>query len=439
MARKRAAAWARKTTGDMDQQAIGGELVSANAQVGDGALWYANAMASTIRRWAVARWRAPSADCEFHQMRGKTQIDSTLDLGRIGTSFLAHPQLTHRAGKREISIMHQPNRPAIYLEENIEVEERRLCAKKRKKTLEKDRGKKWLCLVKKNQEKEKGKKIKKKNKNPEERENRKEKTTTTRIEELEREIAELRREKEDLQEENRYLKDCLRRQDRHKRKKLWKNRKEIKPLKKDLLREEQINDLLMRLFTQEERIKEKKEHIQKRRIYNWQGIDRTSKSSPEKTKTHQLTNEFYYAYEFDVDMKKYDGKNEIIRGECRHHDTSESRRFEYISVSQRSARKSKHPVEVFRVRLDCGRCFLLRIFNRIDAIRKFIKSRPISIICGPKFVIVPLDKEEEEEKERIERRPRKRNIKNQKEEMENGKKKIKKNKIQEEKKKGKKI
>ncbi|XP_068221899.1 uncharacterized protein [Palaemon carinicauda] len=236
----------------------------------------------------------------------------------------------------------------------------------------------------------------KKNKNPEERENRKEKTTTTRIEELEREIAELRREKEDLQEENRYLKDCLRRQDRHKRKKLWKNRKEIKPLKKDLLREEPINDLLMRLFTQEERIKEKKEHIQKRRIYNWEGIDRTSKSSPEKTKTHQLTNEFYYAYEFDVDMKKYDGKNEIIRCECRHHDKSESRRFEYISVSQRSARKSKHPVEVFGVRLGCGRCFLLRIFNRIDAIRKFIKSRPISIICGPKFVIVPLDKEEEE-------------------------------------------
>ncbi|XP_068222069.1 DNA ligase 1-like [Palaemon carinicauda] len=293
-------------------------------------------------------------------------------------------------------------------------------------------------IVKKNQEKEKGKKIKKKNKNPEERENRKEKTTTTRIGELEREIAELRREKEDLQEENRYLKDCLRRQDRHKRKKLWKNRKEIKPLKKDLLREEQINDLLMRLFTQEERIKEKKEHIQKRRIYNWEGIDRTSKSSPEKTKTHQLTNEFYYAYEFDVDMKKYDGKKEIIRCECRHHDTSESRRFEYILVSQRSARKSKHPVEVFRVRLGCGRCFLLRIFNRIDAIRKFIKSRPISIICGPKFVIVPLDKEEEE-KERIERRPRKRNIKNQKEEMENGKKKIKKNKNQEEKKKGKKI
>ncbi|XP_068221898.1 golgin subfamily A member 6-like protein 24 [Palaemon carinicauda] len=193
--------------------------------------------------------------------------------------------------------------------------------------------------VKKNQEKEKGKKIKKKNKNPEERENRKEKTTTTRIEELEREIAELRREKEDLQEENRYLKDCLRRQDRHKRKKLWKNRKEIKPLKKDLLREEQINDLLMRLFTQEERIKEKKEHIQKRRIYNWEGIERTSKSSPEKTKTHQLTNEVYYAYKFDVDMKKYDGKNEIIRCECRQYDKSESRRFEYISVSQRSARK----------------------------------------------------------------------------------------------------
>ncbi|XP_068229498.1 golgin subfamily A member 6-like protein 6 [Palaemon carinicauda] len=228
--------------------------------------------------------------------------------------------------------------------------------------------------VKKNQEKEKGKKIKKKNKNPEERENRKEKTTTTRIEELEREIAELRREKEDLQEENRYLKDCLRKQDRHKRKKLWKNRKEIKPLKKDLLREEQINDLLMGLFTQEERIKEKKEHIEKRRIYNWEGIDRTSKSSPEKTKTHQLTNEFYYAYEFDVDMKKYDGKNEIIRCECRHHDKSESRRFEYISVSQRSARKRSKPIERQALNAKCIPAFQVKANNLQDGLSEGKKS-----------------------------------------------------------------
>ncbi|XP_068222071.1 uncharacterized protein [Palaemon carinicauda] len=89
--------------------------------------------------------------------------------------------------------------------------------------------------------------------------NQKEKINTTRIEELESDIAELRRGNEDMREKNIYLKDGLRRLDRHVYTKLWKKNKKIKTLKAEILRAQQINNLLIGQYLHEKGNKGKKE------------------------------------------------------------------------------------------------------------------------------------------------------------------------------------